>query len=108
MSPFVGSLAVDFGRIFAGEIGGHEGSEGYLRRIIIYLYGFCVPGRAGADLFIVRVFIGTAGVTGNGISDAEQALEDDLGMPEAAFGKVGHLFIRRRFAGFFDRNVDGL
>jgi hypothetical protein len=67
-----------------------------------------MAGRAGTDLFIIRVFVGTAGVTGNGISDAQQALEDDLGMPEATFGKVSYLFIGRRFAGFFDRNVDGL
>jgi hypothetical protein len=52
------------------------------------------------------VFIRAAGVAGDGVANAYEALEDDLGMPETPFGEVGDGFVRRRFVGFFDGDID--
>lgn len=94
-------LPVEFSRVDAGEKGFDECFKGDLCRVIENFNGFCVTGRAGAHIFVARVFGGAAGKTGYGVADPEQALEDDLGVPEAAFGEVGGLFIGGRWARVF-------
>lgn len=95
------ALAVELGGVDAGEESFDEGLEGDLRWVVKDLYGFGVTGGSGTDFFIAGVFGGAAGEAGDGVADAHEALEDDLRMPEAAFGEIGGLFIWRGRAGVF-------
>jgi hypothetical protein len=54
------------------------------------------------------VFVGAAGVTGYGVPYANEALENDLCVPEAAFGEISHCFVGSGFAQFFFWYVNGL
>jgi len=99
------SLAVELSGVDAGEEGLDEGGEGYFGGVIIYLDGFGVAGSAGLHLLVVRVQVVAAGIARYDVSDAGEAFEDDLGVPEAAFGEVGDLFVGGSRAGVFGRNL---
>ena len=102
------SLAVEFGGVDAGEEGFDQCFEGDLCGVVEYFDGLGVAGGAGADFFVARIFGGAAGETGYGVANAGEALEDDLGVPEAAFREVGGLFVGSGGAGVFCGDIDGL
>lgn len=95
------SLAVELGRVDAGEECFDEGGEGYFGRVIVYLDGFGVAGGAGLYFFVVRMEVVAARVARYDISYTDEAFEDDLGVPEASFGKVGGLLIGGGFSRVF-------
>jgi hypothetical protein len=43
---------------------------------------------------------------GYDVSYTDEAFEDDLGVPEAAFGEVGYLFVGGGFARVFGGDID--
>jgi hypothetical protein len=44
-----------------------------------------MTGVSRADLIVVGMFVRATGVAGDCIADADQALKDNFGMPEAGF-----------------------
>jgi hypothetical protein len=64
-----------------------------------------MAGGAGGDFFVVGMEVIAARKAGYDISYADEAFEDDFGVPEAAFGEVGYLFVGRGFPGVFGRDI---
>src|SRR6185437_3982805 len=108
LCAFVRALAVEFSRVHRSEECPHERGEGYLRGVVIHLDRFGVTSGAGADLFIIGVGVGASAVAGDRIADAFEALEDDIGMPEAPFGEIGDGLFRAGLIRSLDGDIDGL
>jgi hypothetical protein len=102
----VWTLAIQFRRVSCDrEKNFQELAQSDLRRIVDDLYGFGVPGFAAADLFVVGIFHGAAGVAGGGAGDAFYVLEDGLNAPEAAAGNDERGLAFLRGEGFVHRGI---
>src|ERR1700747_1355953 len=80
----VGSLAIQRSRIVAFPENSQELFVGHLRRVVVDLYPFRMPGAARADIFVSRIFQRTARVAyGRGVHTFDMA-EGVFHSPEAA------------------------